>query len=184
MRGGPRPVKSCFEKAVELLGRRAHFRRELDLKLARRGYSREEIAATLDRLQELKYLDEERTAEAFVEARAERAPAGRPLMRSELVRRGAARTVVEGALEGVDEAAAAKEAAERFLRRRQRPGESQEDRQKALLRHLASRGFPGHLVRKVMDQIGSTLDVVEEAFEIEDLDLDPAAGDEAEGRSG
>lgn len=181
-------MKSCFEKAVELLGRRAHFRRELELKLVRRGYEKDEVKATLDRLQDLKYLDEERTAEAFVEARAERAPAGRPLMRSELVRRGAARTVVEGALEGIDEAAAAKVAAERFLRRRHRPAENEQDRQKALLRHLASRGFPGHLVRKVLDALpgglAGELDVVEEAFEIEDPDLEPLAGDEAEGSSG
>lgn len=176
-------MKSCFEKAVELLGRRAHFRRELELKLARRGYALDEVKATLDRLQDLKYIDDEKTAGSFVEARAERAPAGKPLLKNELVRRGAARTVVAGALEGLDEAAAAKEAAERFLRRRQRPSETEEDRQKALLRHLASRGFPGHLVRKVMDELGSELDVVEEAFEIEDLDLEPP-GDEAEGRSG
>ncbi len=85
-----------------------------------------------------------------------------------------------GALETIDETQAAKEAASRFLRRRQRPNESEDDRQKALLRHLASRGFAGHLVRKVLDELGSEIEVAEEAFEVDDLDLEP----EAEGRSG
>lgn len=170
-------MKTCFEKAADLLGRRAHFRRELEQKLLKRGFEKAEVQETLDRLKELGYLDDERTAEAFVEARAERAPAGKPLLKSELFKRGAAKTVAEGALEGIDEAGAAKEAAERFLRRRQRPKETEEDRQKALLRHLASRGFPGHLVRKVLDELGSEIEVAEEAFEAED-------DGEAEGSSG
>lgn len=173
-----RAAVSCFEKAVELLGRRAHFRRELEQKLLRRAYGPGEVKETLDRLQELRYLDDERTAGAFVEARVERAPAGRPLLRSELVKRGAARTVAEGALEAVDESGAAKEAAERFLRRRQRPNESEADRQKALLRHLASRGFPGHLVRKVMDQVQDELAEAIDAMDVVDLD------DEVEGSLG
>lgn len=168
-------VKTCFDKAAELLGRRAHFRRELELKLLRRGFARDEVNAALAKLQELGYLDDEKTAGAFVEARAERAPAGKPLLKSELFRRGAAKGVADGALEGLDETAAAKEAAERFLRRRQRPNESEEDRQKALLRHLATRGFPGHLVRKVLDSLGSEIEVAEEAFEVEAMDLEAEA---------
>jgi len=161
------PVKA-FDKAVELLGRRAHFRRELELKLLRRAYGPDEVKEALDRLQALNYIDDERTAETFVETRIERNPAGRPLLRGELFRRGVAKGIAEEALEKVDEEQGAKEAAERFLRRRHRPKESEEDRQKALLRHLASRGFPGHLVRKALERLGSSLDVPEDAFEIEE----------------
>lgn len=159
---------SAFDKAVELLGRRAHFRRELELKLLRRAYAPEEVKETLDRLQALRYLDDERTAETFVETRVERAPAGKPLLRGELFRRGVAKSIAEGALEGVDEEQSAQEAAERFLRRRHRPKESEDDRQKALLRHMASRGFPSHLVRKTLERLGSSLEVPEDACEIEE----------------
>lgn len=171
-------MKSCFEKAVELLGRRAHFRRELEQKLLRRGYETDEIAATLGRLEEMKYLDDERTAGAFVEARVERAPAGKPLLKNELAKRGVARTVVDEALAGVDEKEAVKEAAERFLRRRHRPKESAVERQQALLRHLASRGFSGYLARQAMEQLGSEIEMAEEAFELVE------GAEESEGSSG
>lgn len=162
---GRAPAKSCFEKAVDLLGRRAHFRRELELKLQRRGYENGEIAETLQRLQELKYLDDERTAGAFVEQRAERSPAGKPLLKSELVRRGVTRTLAEEATEGLDEAAAAKEAADRFLRRRLRPKETKEERQQALFRHLAGRGFQSSVIRRAMTAAFQEIELAEEAFE-------------------
>jgi regulatory protein len=126
----------------------------------------------------MKSLDDERTAGAFVEARSERAPAGKPLLKNELARRGVARTIADDALAEIDEKLAAKEAAERFLRRRHRPKETEQERQQALLRHLASRGFSGYLARQAIENLAGGIELAEDAFELEE------AAEESEGSAG
>jgi SOS response regulatory protein OraA/RecX len=108
----------------------------------------------------------------------ERAPAGKPLLKNELAKRGAARTIVDEALAGVDEKQAVKEAAERFLRRRHRPKETQQERQQALLRHLASRGFSGYLARQAIENLDSGIALADDAFELVE------EAEESEGSSG
>jgi regulatory protein len=88
---------SCYDKAAQLLATRPHFRRELETKLQQRGYPADEIAATLERLTEQRYLDDRAAARSFVESRSGRGE-GRARLRAELLRRGAAEEVAEEAL--------------------------------------------------------------------------------------
>ena len=66
----------CYEKAVQLLASRPHFRRELAGKLLQRGYPADEMEATLDRLTEQGYLDDSATARASWRAGWPGAPRG------------------------------------------------------------------------------------------------------------
>src|SRR4051812_50101007 len=92
---------TCYQKALQLLATRAHFRRELAMKLTQRGYPAEEIAAALDRLTEQKYLDDRATARLFVESRRERTSEGRARLRSGLLQRGGPEGAVDAAPAGL-----------------------------------------------------------------------------------
>ncbi len=78
----------AFQKAVELLGRRSHFRRELETKLGQRGYEETEVDETLARLEDRGLIDDAQTAREFVRGRLARKAMGRPRLAHELRARG------------------------------------------------------------------------------------------------
>jgi len=128
---------TAYQKAVQLLGSRPHFRRELQAKLAQRSFPPEEIEEALDRLTEHGYLNDSKTAAGFVEHRLSRNQEGRVRLRAELEKRGAPPEAIADALAAVpeDDLEPAREAAERWQRLHPR-GEAA-----ALARHLARKGF-------------------------------------------
>lgn len=139
---------SCFDKAVELLGRRSHFRAQLAAKLAQRGYPDEEVAAALERLAELGYLDDRRTAGELVEARLARGAEGRRRLAAELGRRGAPPEVVREVLAerlAEDDLPLARQAAESWRRR----GGSDP---RSLARHLERKGFSQRAILTLLDE--------------------------------
>ncbi len=72
-----------YDKAVQLLAVRPHFRRELEAKLRQRGFPSEDIEETLGRLTDQGYLDDRAAARSFVEGRAGKGE-GRVRLRAEL----------------------------------------------------------------------------------------------------
>ena len=148
--------KSCSQKALDLLGLRSHFERELQRKLLKRGYDQAEVTETLERLRDQGFVDDRRTAGEFVRGRLKRAPEGRRRLRAELVRRGVARGVITETLEQEtddDDVALARQAAERWQRTRSRPWQSAELERAALARHLAGRGFSQRAVYSILDEM-------------------------------
>lgn len=143
---------SAYDKALDLLARRSHFRRELGAKLAARGYPENEIDAALDRLAERGFVDDRETARQWLEARLARGPEGRRRLSAELIRRGADSEVIDEVLAEQlpeDDRPAAREAAERWLRRR--AGEPRPD---ALARHLERKGFAPGTIRGLLEELG------------------------------
>ena len=69
-RNPDKPKRSAYDKALGLLARREHSRRELKTKLRQSGYEGEESLAAIDRLGEQHYQDDERFAEVLVRSRA------------------------------------------------------------------------------------------------------------------
>jgi len=65
-----KPKRSAYDKALGLLARREHSRRELKTKLRQGGYAGEETSAAIDRLGEQCYQDDERFAEVLLRSRA------------------------------------------------------------------------------------------------------------------
>jgi regulatory protein len=153
---------SAFDKAVELLALRPHFRAQLAGKLRARGYSEEEAGGALDRLTELGYLDDRKVARDFVASRLRRGPVGRRRLVAELARRGVASAVIEEAIDealaGTDESgtgrdadlAGAREAARRWAARSRSGGEDP----RALARHLDRLGFSRHAILEVLNERG------------------------------
>lgn len=152
-----RPAAS--EKAAQLLALRPHFRRELEVKLARAGYEPAETAEALDRLARLRLLDDAALARSFVETTARRKGWGRLRVAQELARRGAPDTAAEAALALVSADAdleAAREAARRWRRR----GAGKPE---ALARHLSRRGFASSAIFKVLKEMARSTSGEEEA---------------------
>jgi regulatory protein len=152
---------SCYDKAVQLLGSRPHFRRELQAKLAKRGFPPEEIGEALDRLAAHGYLDDTKTAAGFVEQRLERNSEGRLRLRAELEKRGAAPEAVESALEAVpeDDLQPAREAAERWTRLHPRGSDA------SLARHLARKGFSRRAIFAALNKRAGEEDLGLDGFE-------------------
>lgn len=64
-----RPTRTAYDKALGLLARREHSRRELRQKLDRGGFARDESADAIERLEGQGYQDDGRFAEALVRSR-------------------------------------------------------------------------------------------------------------------
>ena len=66
------PARSAYDKALGLLARREHSRRELKTKLAQSGYAVAEADAAIERLGAQHYQDDERFAEVLLRSRIAR----------------------------------------------------------------------------------------------------------------
>jgi SOS response regulatory protein OraA/RecX len=80
--------KTAYQAALGLLSRRDHFRRELEDKLRRRGFSDDDIAAAVARCLGLDLLNDNRVGERFVEVRAATRGWGPHRLAAELKQRG------------------------------------------------------------------------------------------------
>ncbi len=138
----------CYDKAVDLLARRPHFRRALERKLGARGFGSEEIEAACERLLAGGLLDDLECARGMVEGVWRRRGYGRLRMRAELERRGVESRVIETVLREspIHEIELAEETARRWLRG---PGGDR----KALARHLARKGYSGETVYAVLERL-------------------------------
>jgi regulatory protein len=139
---------SALDKATELLARRAHFERELAVKLAQRRYPPEEVAAALARLRELGYLDDERTSRELVDSRLRRGGEGKRRLAAELARRGAPSESIRETLAEItpdEELERARAAAQSFLAR--------SGRREVLPRHLDRKGFSRRAIVTVLEEV-------------------------------
>lgn len=138
---------SAYDRAVKLLARRTHFRRELAEKLARRGYAADEVDEALDRLAERRYLDDGEAARQFVRGRLSRGGYGRARLRSELGARGVEEEVAREVLDELlpeDDTEAAREEARR----------SGKTDPAAVARRLERRGFSARAIAAVLRERG------------------------------
>lgn len=76
-----------FDQALSLLSHREHSKKELATKLKIRGYEEEEISSTIERLEEINYLNDARFAEIFVRSRLSK-PLGASRIQQELIQKG------------------------------------------------------------------------------------------------
>ena len=153
---GAAPQASARDKALDLLARRPHFRRELEKKLAARGYPEAEVAVTLDRLVADGLLDDASTAADFVDSKLRRGGIGSRRLRSDLTGRGVEPDAAAEALKQLppeEELLQARAAAERWLRNRSL---AEERDRAALARFLERRGFGLPIVYRILREAGGT----------------------------
>jgi regulatory protein len=115
---GPAPI-SAVNAGLRLLAVRNHSRHEIRRKLARRGYSEDDVDSAVTRLAELGYLDDRAFAEGHVRRRS--ASLGPLALSAELAARGVDRAAADEALSGLGadaQLAAASRLVERLAGRR------------------------------------------------------------------
>jgi len=143
-RDAPAPPPDAYEAAVRLLTGRPHSELELRRKLVHRRCPPEDIDQAVARVRELGYLDDAAFARGLAAVRARtRGPA---LIAAELAAKGVDRDLVSAAVGAVDRAelvAAARRLAERAAR-----GGAE---RRLVAGRLLRRGFPGDVVREVLD---------------------------------
>ena len=96
-------VAAAREAALRLLERVRRTRRELERKLGDSGHDRAAIARALDRLTEVRLIDDLETAKAFARSQWARRPTSTALVRRRLVARGVAPAIVGEALAALAE---------------------------------------------------------------------------------
>ncbi|GAA0909152.1 recombination regulator RecX [Rothia nasimurium] len=139
-----RPSRSAYDKALGLLARREHSRRELRQKLERGGFAREETTAAVERLEGQGYQDDRRFAESLLRTRVGQGY-GPARIRAELRSQGLADSEVRTLLEeaGVDW----HEIAADQLRRRYGAGSADPAERARRAQFLLRRGFAAATVR-------------------------------------
>lgn len=95
----PTPTASAFEQALKLLNRRDYARKALSDRLYKLGHSRPDIDAAVERLTELRYLDDARYALAVVRTRALQSGWGRKRIVLDLRKRGVDESTALAALD-------------------------------------------------------------------------------------
>jgi regulatory protein len=142
-----KPKPSAYSKALGLLARREHSRRELKLKLRQGGYEGEEAGAALDRLGEQHYQDDDRFAEMLVRSRVGQGY-GPMRVRAELKSHGLADARIREVLDAAEVDWTAVAAAQ--LRRRYGAAATSDHEERARrAQFLLRRGFPAATVRSV-----------------------------------
>jgi regulatory protein len=105
---------SISDAAWRLLSMRSRSRRELQLRLCRRGFEAEDVERELDRLQDLGYIDDDAFARSWVSARqSSSSPRSSRALNAELRLKGVGIEVVRAAIAEVDDLEAALVAAQK-----------------------------------------------------------------------
>jgi regulatory protein len=150
----PDQVSKAKEAALRLLTVRARSRKELERRLARRGFAERDIAAALDRLSEAGLVDDAAFAAAYAEHRSERGADSR-LIAAELRERGVAPRLAERAAEAAvpldERAERCHEVAAARLARME--GLAPEVRFRRLAAYLDRRGYPPDLIDAVLTDL-------------------------------
>ena len=143
MKDDPDTAVELRARALRLLARREHSRRELERKLAPRAESQEALESLLDSLEQKKQLSNERFAAERARSMARKFGAAR--IRQDLKTKGVSAELVDGvSAEGDLERARA------ILERKYRtPLATREERAKRM-RFLQSRGFSSEIIHQLL----------------------------------
>lgn len=129
----------AYQRSLRYLARRPQSRQEMANYLTRRGHDEDTVEATLLRLEERRYVDDEAFAAFWIEQRNRFRPRGAQALRYELRQKGVDRDVIENALEEQNEEDAAWAALEPKLARGF--GEERQAFFQRAMSYLARRGF-------------------------------------------
>ena len=142
-----KPKPSAYNKALGLLARREHSRRELRQKLDRSGYAGEEAGDALERLGEQNYQDDDRFAEMLIRSRSAQGY-GPMRLRAELKSHGLPDERIRHWLNAAD-IDWADSAASQLRRRYGSVGTAEPAERARRAQFLLRRGFPAATVRDV-----------------------------------
>jgi regulatory protein len=142
-----KPKRSAYDKALGLLARREHSRKELKTKLRQGGYEGEETSVAIDRLGEQHYQDDDRFAELLLRSRIAQGH-GPMRLRVELKSHGVTDARIRELLDAADVDWAASAAAQ-LSRRYGGVGTADPAERTRRAQFLLRRGFAAATVRSV-----------------------------------
>jgi regulatory protein len=151
----PDSSKACYQKALQILARRDHSCDELIRKLRSRGFGTPEIRPVIRECRRLGYLNDDRFTDIYVR-HLQRKGYGINTIKHKLFAKGIAQAVIQDKLApyGTDDAQL--KLCRGVLTKKMKPfaGENPSNAQAPkLYRYLINRGFSGHIVRQVFDEI-------------------------------
>lgn len=94
--------RRAYNKAIDLISRREHSRKEIITKLSQRGYG-EVAEETVDKLEEMGYIDDERFAEMYANELKFRRGFGKRRISQELYVKGIDRDTIYNVMENLEE---------------------------------------------------------------------------------
>ena len=147
------PYRDAMRRAGHLLASRPRTEHELRARLRTAGYDESTVGRTVERLVELRLVDDRAFALQWVSERALSKGRSGDALVAELVNKGIDRNVAEQAVgeAGIDEEAQARELAGRFLSKvAHKPLEKQAE---AILGRLLRRGFSHDLARDAVRSV-------------------------------
>jgi regulatory protein len=154
MSSSPRPKRSTYERALDMLEARARGADELRRLLVRKGEPAADVDETIERLTRAGLLDDAAYARQLARSKALNAGMSRRRIQQELGRRGVAREISTEAIadvfqdESVDEEKLIERAAAKKLRTLGRFDEA--TRRRRLYAFLARRGFDSDDIQRVL----------------------------------
>lgn len=147
-------AEDCYKKALELLARRPHFRREIRAKLEARRFPQDAVESALERLVTEGYLDDLTSARELATGPLHRKGYGPRRTRHELERRGAPEEVIDEVMATVWADGDLEQARQVAARWRDRGvGESG-----ALARHLDRKGFSKATILTILEESSDSTD--------------------------
>ncbi len=148
-------VEAALQRALNFISYRPRSQAEVERNLRKHEVAEEVILAVIERLKAGHLLDDCDFARRWVEDRAAFKPRGAYALRAELRQKGLPDGIIEEALQSLDEAVLARQAAQRKLR--QLKGLDWVDFRNKLSAHLARRGFGYELVAEVCREAWESL---------------------------
>lgn len=144
----------CLNRAIKLLASRPHSIKELEKKLASRGFTQDDIHGAVEWLSQRGYLNDGEFGIIYAKARVARARVGSARLKMDLRAKGLDGEVVDSALASVygsdgAELAVALDAAKRKARSLA-PGTGDDAARKKIFDHLVRKGFSAELARLVV----------------------------------
>jgi len=130
---------SAMGFALKLLGLRSHSRKELEVKLLKKGYTIDSIGPVLEKLTLQGVLDDLMFGSALLQSRSRRKPCGKVKISAELRKKGVSESMIGELLKEYDSAELCYRAAEKKIGSLR--GSTEACRQKKLEVFLYNRGF-------------------------------------------
>jgi regulatory protein len=146
-------IAGGLDVAYRLIAQRARSEREVRDRLRQRGADREVIELVLDRLRELRYLDDQEFARTWVDNRQTHHPRSRRLLEQELRQKGIDRSTVDQILDETpfDEVEVATEVGRQRLRKL--AGLPEDQQREKLTGFLGRKGFDFQTVKQVLNRL-------------------------------
>lgn len=140
-------IGKAYDRALNYLGIRPHSEQEIRQYLRRKQYEEEVIETVMNKLANLKLIDDVAFARAWVESRQALKPRSRRKLQQELMQKGVDRDTIDRALEAIDEDVQLQNL--RQLIDKKRPRYSDE---RKLMAYLAGQGYPYDLIKQALSQ--------------------------------